>query len=289
MVSDHGPVVQSALLRSELVRLRRERGLTQAQVAADLAWMSTKLIRAEGGHSLISEADLDALLQRYGVTSNSQRERLRDLNRGAHATGWWEAYRGDVAAAYLDYVGHEAGAASIRQYLGAVVPGLLQTREYAAAISAVAVEPERADPVIRLRLQRQSELAQRQPAPRQCYVVDEAVIRRRIGFDRDRAIMRNQLLHIVGMARTWERISVQVIPFDAGEHPGLTGPFTLLDFDAGLPGLLYIDTGQGFLEMISGAEGPVAEFADNFERLTRVALSADQSLEFIQSAAEQMT
>src|SRR5690348_1982517 len=127
MASDHGPVVQSALLRSELVQLRRERGLTQAQVAADLAWMPAKLIRAEGGQSPATEADLDALLQRYGVTSDSQRERLRDLSRGARVSGWWEAYRGDVAAAYLDYVGHEAGAASIRQYLGAVVPGLLQT------------------------------------------------------------------------------------------------------------------------------------------------------------------
>jgi len=102
MASYHGPVVQSALLRSELVRLRRERGLTQAQVAAGLAWLPAKLIRAEDGHSPVSQADLDALLQQYGITSDSQRERLHDLNRGAQVPGWWEAYRGHVAAAYLD-------------------------------------------------------------------------------------------------------------------------------------------------------------------------------------------
>jgi hypothetical protein len=289
MASDHGPVVQSALLRGELVRLRKERGLTQAQVAAELEWLAAKLIRTEGGHGSINRVDLDALLRLYGVTSDSQRERLHDLNRGARTTGWWEAYRDEVAAAYLNYVGYEAGAAAIRQYLGAVVPGLLQTSEYAEAVTAVAVEPERAGPVVRLRLQRQAELAQRQPVPRQCYVLDEAAIRRRIGFHRDRAIMRSQLLHIVGKARSDEQITIQVIPFEAGEHSGLTGPFTLLEFDGDLPGILYIDTGQGFIELISGTEGLAAEFADNFERLIQVALPADQSLEFIQSAAEEMS
>jgi len=288
MASYHGPVVQSALLRSELVRLRRERGLTQAQVAAGLAWLPAKLIRAEDGHSPVSQADLDALLQQYGITSDSQRERLHDLNRGAQVPGWWEAYRGHVAAAYLDYVGHEAGAASVRQYVG-IVPGLLQTAEYASAITAITIEPERADLVVRLRLQRQSELARRQPVPRQWFVLDEAAIRRRVGYGQDRAIMRNQLLHILGQARAEEQITVQVIPFEAGGHPGVTGPFTLLDFDADLPGVLYIDTGQGFIEMIIGTEGLVAEFADNFEKLTQAALPADQSLGMIQSAAEELT
>jgi hypothetical protein len=288
MASYHGPVVQSALLRGELVRLRRESGLTAGQAAADLRWLTAKLIRAEDGNGPISQADLDAMLQCYGVTTGGLRERLHDLNRGASIAGWWETYRGDVAGAYLDYVGYETGAASIRQYLGAVVPGLLQTAEYAATITAVAVEPERADPVIRLRLQRQSELAQRQSVPRQRYVMDEAAIRRRIGFHRDRAIMRNQLLHIVGRARADEQITVQVIPFDAGEHPGLTGPFTLLDFDGDLPGILYIDTGQGFIEMIIGTEGLIAEFADNFERLIQIALPPDQSLGFLQSVAREM-
>ncbi len=288
MASDHGPVVQSALLRGELVRLRREIGLTQVQVATDLEWLVAKLSRTEGGHSPISQADLDVLLRRYGVTSDSERQRLYSLNQGARTTGWWEVYRGDVAATYLDYVAHEAGAAYIRQYLGLVVPGLLQTVEYAAALTAVSVEPERADPVVRLRLQRQAELAQRRPIPRQCYILDEAAIRRRVGFHRDRALMRNQLMHIVGRVSADERITVQVIPFGAGEHSGMTGPFTLLEFDGDLPGILYVDSGQGFIEMIIGAEGLLAEFADNFERLSRAALSVDMSLEFIQSAAREM-
>src|SRR6266700_5330009 len=106
MASDQGPVVQSAVLRSELVRLRKERGLTQEQVAGNLDWSASKLIRVEGGRSSITKVDLDALLGQYGVTSESQRERLSNLNRGARAVGWWNAYRNDASAPYLSYVGY---------------------------------------------------------------------------------------------------------------------------------------------------------------------------------------
>ena len=89
MAADQGPVVQSALLRSELVRLRKERGLTQQQVARELEWSASKLIRVEGGASSITKVDLDALLSKYGVTSESHRERLQSLNRAAKERGWW--------------------------------------------------------------------------------------------------------------------------------------------------------------------------------------------------------
>src|SRR2546421_1227188 len=173
MASDQGPVIQSAVLRSELVRLRKEKGVTQEQVAGKLEWSASKLIRVEGGHSSITKVDLDALLGQYGVTSESQRERLQALNRGAKEAGWWEAYRSDVPVQYLTYVGYEAGAAFIRQFPGTVVPGLLQTPQYAEALTAISVTPLGVAPVVKLRMQRQSELAQRENPPRQYYVIDE--------------------------------------------------------------------------------------------------------------------
>jgi transcriptional regulator with XRE-family HTH domain len=288
MASDQGPVVQSAVLRSELVRLRKEKGMTQEQVAGNLEWSASKLIRVEGGRSSITKVDLDALLQQYGLSSESQRERLHKLNQGARAAAWWDAYRNDVPGPYLNYVGYEAGAASIRQFPGTVVPGLLQTPEYAEALTVISVEPVKVAPVVKLRLQRQSELAQRSPAPRQYYVLDEAVIRRRIGVEKDPAIMPDQLMHIVAQARDDERITVRVIPFDAGEHAGLSGPFTLLEFDGGLPDILYLDAGRGIIDMINSNDEEVAEYADNFEKLLDAALSADESLDFIRRAAEEM-
>ena len=288
MASDQGPVVQSAVLRSELVRLRKEKGMTQEQVAGNLEWSASKLIRVEGGRSSITKVDLDALLQQYGLSSESQRERLHKLNQGARAAAWWDAYRNDVPGPYLNYVGYEAGAASIRQFPGTVVPGLLQTPEYAEALTVISVEPVKVAPVVKLRLQRQSELAQRSPAPRQYYVLDEAVIRRRIGVEKDPAIMPDQLMHIVAQAGDDERITVRVIPFDAGEHAGLSGPFTLLEFDGGLPDILYLDAGRGIIDMINSNDEEVAEYADNFEKLLDAALSADESLDFIRRAAEEM-
>lgn len=289
MASDQGPVVQSAVLRSELVRLRKEKGLTQEQVADNLEWSASKLIRVEGGRSSITKVDLDALLQQYGVTSESQRERLYTLNRGARAVGWWNAYRNDVPAPYLNYVGYEAGAAFIRQFQGTVVPGLLQTSEYARALTVLSVEERgRVESVVGLRLQRQAELAHRETPPRQYYVLDEAVIRRHIGIKDDPGIMPDQLTHIIDRARKDERITVRVIPFDAGAHTGLSGPFTLLEFEGGLPDILYLDAGREAIAVVS-SDDRVADYADSFENLLETALSAADSLEFIRSAAEEMS
>src|SRR2546421_4407264 len=143
MASDQGPVIQSAVLRSELVRLRKARGMTQEQVAGNLEWSASKLIRVEGGHSSITKVDLDALLGQYDVISEDERERLQALNRGAKEAGWWEAYRNDTAPAYLNFVGYEAGAAFIRQFYGTAVPGLLQTPAYPGDLTDISVDPGR--------------------------------------------------------------------------------------------------------------------------------------------------
>jgi transcriptional regulator with XRE-family HTH domain len=288
MATDQGPVVQSALLRSELIRLRKESGQTQEQVAEALDWSPSKLIRVEGGRSSITKVDLDALLTRYGISSESQRERLQLLNRGARERAWWATYRDDLDATYVEYVGYEAGAAFIRQFQSGYVPGLLQTRAYAEIMTTNSVDAVRATPAVKLRLQRQSELARRSPPPRQYYVVDEAVIRRHVGISQDPAIMPDQLLRIAERAQAEELITVRVIPFNTGAHPGLSGPFTLLEFDGPMPDLLYLDAGRE-TTLITGTDPRIAEYADDFEVLLESALSASDSIEFIREAAEAMS
>jgi len=278
------------VLRGELVRLRRESGLTQEQVASALEWSPSKLIRVEGGKSSITKVDLDALLTQYGVTSESIRERLHLLNRGARERGWWDKYRDDVAPTYLNYVGFEAGAAFIRQFQSLFVPGLLQTEEYAEAVTVNSVDAVRVGTIVGLRLQRQTELAQRDPRPRQYYVVDEAVIRRHVGIAKSPDIMPDQLRQIADRAEQDGLVTVRVIPFGAGAHRGLYGPFTLLEFDGGLPDLLYIDAGRGeFASMVMGDDSRVAEYRDDFELLLEDALAADKSIELIRSVAEEMS
>jgi hypothetical protein len=250
------------------------------------------VIRVEGGHSAITKVDLDALLTRYGVTSESTRERLQALNRGARDRGWWDKYRPDIAPTYLEYVGFEAGASFIRQFESGFVPGLLQTPEYAEAVTVKSVDPERVDAaqVVALRLQRQAELAQRSVPPRRYYVVDEAVIRRHIGMPEKPEIMPHQLRSIADKAERDNLITVRVMPFEAGAHRGLPGPFTLLEFDGEAPDVLYIDAGRAeFASLVRGNDDRVSEYRDDFEALLEDAVPADESIRFIRSVADEMS
>ena len=288
MATDQGPVVQSALLRTEMIRLRKESGLTQEQVAQRLDWSPSKLIRVEGGRSSVTKVDLDALLTLYGISSESQRERLQSLNRGTRERAWWLSYRDDINPVYLEYVGYEAGAAFIRQFQSGYVPGLLQTPEYAEVLTANSVDAVRVAPVVKFRLQRQAELARRSAPPRQYHVVDEAVIRRHVGISQDPAIMPHQLQHIADRAEREELLTVRVIPFSAGAHPGLSGPFTLLEFDGSMADLLYLDAGRD-MSLITGTDPRIAEYADDFEVLVENSLPADESVALIRQAAEEMS
>lgn len=288
MPTDQGPVVQSALLRTELIRLRKDSGLTQEQVAQDLDWSPSKLIRVEGGRSSITKVDLDALLTAYGISSESHRERLQALNRGARERAWWADYRDELDPAYVDYVGYEAGAAYIRQFQQGYIPGLLQTPEYAKVLTANSVDAVRAGTAVRFRLQRQAELAKRSSPPRQYHVVDEAVIRRHVGVSQDPAIMPDQLRHIADRAEREERLTVRVIPFRVGAHPGLSGPFTLLEFDGAMADLLYLDAGRE-VSLITGNDPRIGEYADDFEAVLENSLSAADSIAFIRQVAEEMS
>jgi transcriptional regulator with XRE-family HTH domain len=286
MASDQGPIVQSALLRTELVRLRKEKKLTQEQVARQLEWSPSKLIRVEGGKNAITRTDLQALLAVYDVTSEGRQERLQALARGAREPAWWNAYRGDLDPTFLTYVGYSAGAAYIRQFHGTVVPGLIQTPEYAEVLSTGKVSEQARVLAAKLRIQRQQEFAKRQNPPRQHYIIDEAVIRRHVGIKSDPAIMPAQLNHIADACERDDLLTVRVIPFSAGAHLGLEGPFSLLEFDGDLDDVLYLEGRSGASVMVTGEDDRIAEYRDTFELLLEGALSADESVAMMRQAAE---
>ncbi|GGV11567.1 transcriptional regulator [Actinomadura cremea] len=288
MSSDQGPIVQSALLRSELVRLRKDKGLTQEQVARRLEWSPSKLIRVEGGKNAITRTDLQALLSVYDVTSEGRQERLQALARGAREPAWWNAYKGEFDDSFLNFVGYAAGAAYIRHFHGTVVPGLLQTEAYAEVLSTGMVSTQKQAFGVRLRMQRQQELAARENPPRQSYIIDEAVIRRHVGIKTDPAIMPDQLLHIADAAERDELLSIRVIPFNIGAHLGLHGPFTILEFEGGLSNVLYLEGRAGANAMITGDDQRITDYLDNFEILLGEALPADDSVALIRQAAEDL-
>jgi transcriptional regulator with XRE-family HTH domain len=291
MALDQGPVVQSAILRSTLIRMRKEMQLTQEQVAEELEWSPSKLIRVEGGRSAITKTDLDALLNLYGNAGDNERERLQDLNRGARERAWWDSYKTSISIPYLNFVGYEAGATFIRQFIVNVVPGLLQTPEYARVLTESTAESIMVAPAVNLRLQRQKELTQRSDSPYQYYVLDEAVIRRHVGIKVDPAIMPSQLRYMADRAEQDERVFIRIIPFKEGAHPGVNvaGAFTLLEFDGGLPDLVYLDSGRGDVVGITGDDPEVFKYQDLFESLLEFVMSEDDSIAFMRAVAEEMS
>ncbi|MCP9951401.1 helix-turn-helix transcriptional regulator [Actinomadura madurae] len=288
MTSDQGPIVQSALLRTELVRLRKEKNLTQEQVARELEWSPSKLIRVEGGKNAITRTDLQALLRVYGVNSEGRQERLQALARGAREPAWWNQYRSELDPSFLAYVGYSAGAAYIRQFHGTVIPGLIQTPEYAEVLSTGKSSETGRVLAAKLRIQRQQELAKRENPPRQHYIIDEAVIRRHVGIKIDPAIMPAQLNHIADSSESNDLLTVRVLPFKAGAHLGLEGPFSVLEFDGDLGDILYLEGRQGASLMITGDDPRIPEYQDSFELLLEQALSAEESIALMRQCAEDL-
>jgi transcriptional regulator with XRE-family HTH domain len=285
MVLDPGPVVQRARLTAELQRLRRDAGKTQDEVARALDWSASKLIRIEGGNVRISTTDLQALLRHYGVTDEQRIAELSTLARGARERGWWTLYREHLDDAYSTYLGYELGASFIRSFSPLLVPGLLQTEDYARALTIEYKPAPVAETVIEVRMQRQDRIFGRDDLPQQHYVLDEAVIRRRVGGQRDPGIMPRQLAHLLEMARRPD-ITLELIRFDKGAHFGMRGEFTVLGFETGPTGVVYLENTQRPLTVTDGDE--VASYLDAFDHLRQLALREDESIEFISAVTAEM-
>jgi transcriptional regulator with XRE-family HTH domain len=262
--------------------------LTQEDVARALDWSPSKLIRIEGGKSTVSKTDLQALLRQYGVSSPSHENRLQELARGARERPWWNSYRGELTDTYLSYVGYEAGASTIRQSQSTVVPGLLQTPEYAKIIVSMAPGGGGQMRAATLRTDRQREMAKREPQPWRYYVLDEAVIRRHVGVAVDPMVMPTQLRRVADQAEESERLTVRVLPFGKGAHWGMYGPFTLLEFDGPLTDILYLEGGREPTVLLSGDDPQVSEYRDAYEALVELALPEDESVALMRQVAQEM-
>jgi hypothetical protein len=291
-----GPVVQRALLIHELQGLRRAREETQGAVAKALEWSVSKLIRIEHGLVGISRSDLEALLRHYGVIDQDRIAKLAELARGARGSAWWNKHK-IRDKAFLTYIGYEAGATSIRMAQGLLIPGILQIEPYARLVSASYVPAERLDEVVSLRTERQETVLAR--APDQCHILDEAVIRRHVGD-----AMHDQLRHLAELSERPE-VTIRVIPFEAGPHFGMRGPFALLGFDAGLEDVVYLESARRGDLLIAGPGGEtvsgrgedavadeaaeIAEYREAFDGLLKLALEPEDSLELIERTAREMS
>jgi len=240
------PTVHRRRLRSELRKARELAGLTQRDVAREMDWSLSKLIRIETGAVSIATNDLRALLALYEITDRQRIDALIEVARASRERSWWSTYKDLVSQEYLAFLGYESSASVIRNFEPLLVPGLLQTEEYAREVLGVLQGPDvsKIDKLVELRTQRQ-ELLERKEPPSLHFILDEAVIRRIVG---DPDVTRRQLNHLREVASRPE-ITIRVVPFSQGIYPGLRVPYVLFEFP--LPedeDILYIENPQG--EMI---------------------------------------
>ncbi|MFB6807755.1 helix-turn-helix domain-containing protein [Streptomyces sp. NPDC056387] len=250
MSANGSPTVRRRRLGAELRSLRRAAGMTSMQVAKHLLVSQPKISLIETGRRPINPRDVRDLCRLYGVSEPGVVDSLMRMAKESARQGWWVAC-GDVP--YGVYIGLETEAAAIHSYEPLVVPGLLQTRAYAAAIIAESIPcPPVEQAAVRLdvRLRRQHRAHHPARPLRLWTVLDESVLHRIIG---NREVMREQLEHLNALGAQ-PHITVQVLPHSAGAHPGVTGQFSTLTFPDSDAGVVYLERFTGDLYVEKNAD-----------------------------------
>jgi transcriptional regulator with XRE-family HTH domain len=235
-----GPTVLRIVLGTQLRRLRESRGITREAAGDAIRASHAKISRLELGRVGYKERDVSDLLTLYGVLDPERRAEFLELAHQANTPGWWHKY-GDVLPNWFEmHIGLEEAASIIRTYEVQFVPGLLQTPDYARAVTRLGHPQASAEEIERrvdLRIRRQ-QLLTRPEAPKLWAVVDEAALRRPLGGT---AAMRHQLEHLIE-ANERPNVTVQVAPFRIGGLAAAGGPITILRFtDPDLPDVVYLE------------------------------------------------
>ncbi|KUO18751.1 helix-turn-helix domain-containing protein [Streptomyces dysideae] len=282
MASNVNPTVRRRRLGQELRRLRELKGMTAEEVAERLLVSQSKISRLENGRRSISQRDVRDLCGVYEVEDHRVIESLMQMAKDSRQQGWWHSF-GDIP--YSVYIGLETDAASLRVFAPQVVPGLLQTRAYAEAVIRGAL-PETAtaeiEKRVQVRLRRQDRISAEESPLRLWAVLDEAALRRVVG---NRQLMREQLEHLVEVA-SLPHVTVQVLPFDVGAHPGLNGQYSILEFpDAADSSVVYIEGVTSDLYLEKAAD--VQNYSVMYEHLRAQAMNAEQTRQFISDVAKE--
>ncbi|PRH79537.1 transcriptional regulator [Streptomyces solincola] len=289
MASNVNPTVRRRRLGQELRRLREQKGMTAEEVAERLLVSQSKISRLENGRRSISQRDVRDLCGVYEVEDHRVVDSLMQMAKDSRQQGWWHAF-GDIP--YSVYIGLETDAASLRVYEPQVVPGLLQTRSYAEAlITGSAPEWTAADIEKRVgvRIRRQDRIKEADQRPAQARdakepeaplrlwaVIDESALRRVVG---GKQLMIAQLEHLVEQSHL-PHVTVQVLPFDMGAHPGIGGHYAILEFpDAADSSVVYIEgvTSDLYLEKAND----VQRYSVMYEHLRAQALNVEQTRQFV--------
>lgn len=274
-----GPLLHRRRLGVELRRLRGHR--TLEDVAGATLISTSKLSRLENGQGVPQPRDIRDLINFYEVDAATA-DRLRRWANAGRRQAWWKQFS-DVVSQPLDaFLDFESGASTIRAYASTVLPGLLQTEQYAAhllrGIPPAKTEAE-VQRLVEIRQRRRQDVLEDGESPaRLITLVDEAVLRRRIGTEDDR---RQQLEHLHRQSRR-KNVSLQIVPFSAGVHAGLMGMFTIFQFADDIDrDIVSVEShaGDQYLE----EQASVLDYLRMFDAISGKALDHDESRDLLSS------
>jgi transcriptional regulator with XRE-family HTH domain len=282
MMSEPGaapdPTIHRRRLRTELRKAREAAGFAQRDVATAMDWSLSKLLRIETGAVSITTNDLRALLAHYAITDPTRVQGLLDTARAARERSPWNAYKDLGSPEFIYHLAYEAAASVIRSFQPLLVPGLLQTEEYAREVINEITGPDKrtVERLVDLRMQRQ-EILDRSDAPSLHFIMDEAVIRRAVGGP---DAMRRQLRRISEIADR-PNVTIRILPFSAGMYPRLRVAYVLFEFpDPENEDVLSIENPQGDMVVREASPGDESDvnpvnYLELFFRLEQIARRED--------------
>ena len=265
--------------------MREQAGVSREQVAEELDCSPWKIGRIETGHVGCRRGDLLTMLTMYGVTDKQRRDDLVQQAREARIRR--KSPYVDMPDSYQTLIDLEPHARSIRWYEPTLIPGLLQTEDYARAVIRAGRFRDRTDEVerrVKVRLDRQQRIFESDDPAEVWTIIDEAAIRRVVCGPQ---VMRDQCHHLM---RVWEErlARVQVLPFDAGAPDGTPVMFQLLRFDAqDDPDVVYVEAPVRGGLFLDGPED-IARVSLTFDHLSAQALSPERSVDLIRDAARRL-
>ena len=278
------PSVRLRRLAVQLRELREAAGLTQEDVAERTGKDRSTISRIETAQGRPYRSSVIQLLELYGVGEPRRGDLLTLLKESAQR-GWLRSFQSELPEIYSDYISFEDEARSISNYESSYIPGLLQTEAYVRAhLGGTWPNASEADVEARVaaRMARR-EVLTKENAPKLWAIIDEAVVLRLVG---GREVMRNQIEHLLE-SRSLPNVTIQVVPFGVGAHPGMDGSFVILDFpEVDDPSIVYIESAAGglFLEEIT----EVRRYKLMLEHLRAAASGLDASAALLQAVVSEI-
>jgi transcriptional regulator with XRE-family HTH domain len=288
---DVGPTIARERVRLRLKELREASELSPASVAAHTGWSISKLSRIENGEVTVQPLEVRALLSYYGVDDEDEVAALARLSQASRARQWYSQHK--LARDFRRFVGYESEAATINTWQLLFVPGLLQTEEYARAITALSMRRSPDDDEVRarvkLRMDRQRAFRDRlskPDPPRIVAVIDESVLRRPVGGS---DALGRQLDHLLDLATQERAYTIGVTPLDLVHHSGLGGTFELLQFGAeSHTDVLFVEAAAG-MDSLTEEPDKTRLFRDIMKDLLDYGRTGKSALDMIRSIRASMS